>query len=415
MRFRRLLPFVAVAVLATPLARAADLFDITAKTTDGSGLTIVSGNHSVIDLTQQLINNTGSFSALSGHSYNASLSYGGVQNALLYEVTQGTQYTAHLTTPFDRGVIDRTFVANSQDALNTEIKNYLKTDGASDLAKFLADINKKSPAGVLDGNPHSVTALNAQQSFFQYAFEPTLTEDEDNSGQSSDSTSRSGFALNAEGGEFDSKGIKGETYSVSPMVPFKLSDRVRLEITVPLEYTRIEGASEFGAGLQFAVPILLVKHTKQQPWTWQLTPLTGVLASGSADLLAGGLMANGGLASYASYHWHKWEFAMGNAVLIYHGVKVSIGDYTFDPDVSQQIFKTGFKVGRQLGHHWYAELYAIDTEFAEAAFIPRYATVGGGVGYRGAKKKGFIMLGAYTDLAPGYSSAKLQFGTGWKF
>jgi len=413
--------FLVIAALSA-LPAFGDLFTITATTTDGSGISVISGNHSLIDLSQELINNTGPFRGLSGHSYNASLTYGGVPKALNFAVTQSIPpastryvYSARLTTPFDPGVIDRSFTSStSQDDLYSQIKSYLKSDGASDLARFLADIDKKSPTGVLDGNPNAATALNAQQSFFEYAFAPTITEDEESSGQPID-TSHVGLALMADGGEFSSKGVHGDTYSVAPVVPFKLTDRVRLELMIPLQYTRIEGATEYGAGLQLAVPILVVKHTKGQPWTWQLTPMGGAIASGSPDLVAGGLMINGGLASYTSYRWHKWEFSLGDSVTIYHGLRVTIGDYTFDPNISQEILKNGIKVGRQLGRHWYAELYGLDTEFVSAAFIPRYATLGGGIGYRGSKNKGFIMLGAYTDLAPGYTAAKLQFGTGWKF
>jgi hypothetical protein len=271
----------------------------------------------------------------------------------------------------------------------------------------------------VDGNPHATTATMATGSFFQYAFAPTQTQEESDAPQSSGNTSATGLAFTADGGEFSSKvngeKINGDTYSFTPMMPFRLADRVRLEVSLPLEYTKIEGADEFGIGLQLALPILVVKHTKDNPWTWQLTPSGGALASGSEDLVAGGLIADGALASYTSYRWQKWEFGMGNAFSLYQGVKVTIDGYSFDPHVSQEIIKNGLKVGRQLGQHWYAELYGIDTEFAESAFTPRYMTLGGGIGYRGSKKKGFLMIGGYTDLAPGYTAAKLQFGTGWKF
>ena len=106
---------------------------------------------------------------------------------------------------------------------------------------------------------------------------------------------------------------------------------------------------------------------------------------------------------------------MGNHISFHEGLKVSVDDYTFDPQVSQQIIKNGLKLGRSLGQRWYAEAYVIDTEFVRAAFTSRYTTVGAGVGYRGVKKKGYVMLGSYADFGPGYQSAHLQAGTGWKF
>jgi hypothetical protein len=57
----------------------------------------------------------------------------------------------------------------------------------------------------------------------------------------------------------------------------------------------------------------------------------------------------------------------------------------------------------------------IDTEFAQAAFTSRFTTVGAGVGYRGANRKGYVMVGSYAEFGPNYESAHFQFGTGWKF
>ena len=106
---------------------------------------------------------------------------------------------------------------------------------------------------------------------------------------------------------------------------------------------------------------------------------------------------------------------MGNHLSFHEGLRVSAGDYTFDPGVSQQIVKNGLKVGRSLGQNFYAEAYVLDTEFVQEAFTPRYLTIGAGVGYRGPKQKGYVMLGGYADIGSEFEAAHLQFGTGWKF
>jgi hypothetical protein len=126
-------------------------------------------------------------------------------------------------------------------------------------------------------------------------------------------------------------------------------------------------------------------------------------------------MASGGITSYTSYRAQQWEFSMGNHLSVHEGIRVSVDNYTFDPKVSQQIAKNGFKVGRSLGQRWYAEAYVVDTEFLQAAYMSRYTTVGIGVGYRGPNRKGYVMLGTYADLGTHYESAHLQFGSGWKF
>ena len=397
---------------------AEDLFQVDASSSNPPGPSFSVTGNSLVNLVQDLINAQGQFQALSSsQNFNATLRYGTINNALSFSVfNSGTAWQAQLSTPFQYGLISRTFTAPTQSALDSVIKDYFKSSGSSDLAKFLAAVNQNSAAGVMDGNPSAATAHASDLAFNMYAFGATDTAAE-SSDDNQDKTGSSGFSMTGEAGTFSSKGLHGSTYSWTPMIPFALGEarRVRLEVALPLSYTKIGGGDEYSAGLQLAVPVLICKHTKIQPWTWQVTPLGGAVAAGSLDLVAGGVIVEGGLASYTSYHWHAWEFSMGNAAVCYEGIKLNISGYSLDPNVSQQILKNGLKIGRQLGQHWYAEAYAIDTEFVQAAFTPRYTTLGVGVGYRGRKGKGFLMLGGYTDIAPSYSGAKLQFGTGWKF
>ena len=251
----------------------------------------------------------------------------------------------------------------------------------------------------------------------QYGQRPTETADETESDGTSPPPGRSGFSSTADVGSFRSQGINGQSYSWTPMIPIALGEarRVRLEFSLPLNFTQIEGSDEYRVGAQLGVAVLVVKRTRTQPWLWQVTPSVGAVVAGSADLVAGGVLASGGVTSYTSYRPNEWEFSMGNHISIHEGVKVSVGDYTFDPDVSQQIVKNGLKAGRSLGKRWYAEVYVVDTEFLKEAFVSRYTTVGAGVGYRGPNRKGYLMLGSYADFGANYQSAHFQFGTGWKF
>jgi hypothetical protein len=276
--------------------------------------------------------------------------------------------------------------------------------------------------GVLDGNPNSATAQVATQAFMEYGLRPTETAEESdlsdaNDGLPSEEEGRLGFSMTAEASTFRSQGIEGQTYSWKPMIPYTLGKarRVRLELSLPMTYSQIEGTDQFRGGAQLGVSFLVVKRTKQQPWLWQVTPHFGTTVAGSADLLAGGVVFSGGVTSYTSYRWKEWELAMGNHISMHEAIDLAVNEYRFDAQVSQQIVKNGLKLGRSLGQRWYAEVYVLDTEFIQDAFTSRYTTVGAGIGYRGFKKKGYIMLGGYADLGSQYESASAQFGTGWKF
>lgn len=409
----------AAAMLMAGTCIAGNLFQFSGNSTDGGPLVqFERGANSLPDAVSDLINGSGAFSDLENRSFQAGLQYGSVANALQLSIQEfGPEWRAELLSPFDPTVINQTFIAPSRAELEQQIKDYLERSGMKDLARFLAEMNKKSIAGSLDGNPVAATAVSANAYFSQYGLRPTSTASEFEAEDSGAETSRAGFEMTAEAGVFQSQGLTGQTYSWTPLIPVTLgkSRRVRLEFALPMNWTILEGADQFRAGSQLGVAVLIKKRTKDQPWLWQVTPHAGVMVSGSFDLIAGGLLASGGGTSYLSYRWHEWEFSMGNHISFHEGMALDIGDYRFDPDVSQQIVKNGLKVGRSLGKNWYVEGYVVDTEFLQDAFVQRYLTVGAGVGYRGPQRRGYLMVGGYGTFGEEFSAAQLQFGTGWKF
>ncbi len=410
---------IAAATLASS-ARAADLFELQGATTGGGPLvTFDETSNNLSRFVSDLVGGKGQFDALANRTYVAGLRYANVQNALRFNISNPLPnvWNANLSAAqLQPGLIERQFNGfTSQAALQSAITDYLKKDGAADYARFLQAISRRSPAGILDGNPGSATASSATGSFMEYGQRPTETNEERDADLPP--AGHSGIASTADVGTFRSSGITGQTYSWTPMIPIALGEarRVRLELSLPLSYTQLEGADAYRAGAQLGVAVLVVKRTKTQPWLWQVTPQAGAVVAGSADLVDGGVLASAGVTSYVAYRPNQWEFSMGNHISFHEGMKVSVDDYTFDPKVSQQIVKNGLKIGRSLGKRWYIEAYALDTEFLQDAYTQRYTTLGLGVGYRAADRKGYIMLGTYADIGSHYQSAHLQFGTGWKF
>ena len=133
-------------------------------------------------------------------------------------------------------------------AARGEIQDYLKKSGSSDYARFLKAIAAQSPAGAFDGNPNSSSAQNASETFGDYAWAPPMTATAQNqmnsTGTASAKSSAVGFGLLADVGTIRAAGFKAQTYSLTPRIPIRLggSDRVRLDIGIPLNYTRLQGA-----------------------------------------------------------------------------------------------------------------------------------------------------------------------------
>lgn len=391
-------------------AKAADLFQVGAFTTDaGPPVNLTVGSSSILDVVESLINNTGDFQSLSTRDFDAALTYGGVPHAINFSVT-GNQAT--LTIPSTG--FSRTFNGASRHDVENQIEDFLEKDGLNEYSKFLKSINEKSPIAASDGNPNASTATLAAQTFMDYAFPSGETRAEKEEGGSEQG--RVGFGFMGDVGTFDANGIKGTTYSLPLFAKFKLTDRVGLGINIPLQYTEIEGAQVFGGGLNLALPIKAIVRSKENPWTWNITPSGGVLASASKDLLAGGVISQVGLASMLSYDFEHLTLTMGNYLGWFEGVPVEFGGVSYDPNISQQILKNGLKVSVPFKQHWVVEFYGIHTKFVNAAAVDQYGTVGGELGWKpNPKKRRYWKVGIYADIGDDFASAHAQFGSAWKF
>ena len=411
--------FLATSLAVTSACSGADPFSISGSTTDFPQTPFSFGDKSLPDLVEGIVRGEGSYSTLANRTFNADLDYLGVRQALNFAVTQfgAVEWRAELTTPFKPGVVNRTFIAATREELYAQIEDYLKTSGTEDLARWQKELSALMPFGLMTGNPNSTTALMARDSFNEYGLMATATAAE-NEGEEED-PGMVGLALMGDVSTSSAEGHKAQSYSATPFLPLKLSKRVRLDIGLPLNYTTVDGAQAFRAGLQLAMPMLIVNRNlaEDQPWLWQVTPTGSFQFAGSFDMVGGGALAAGGLTSFLCYDFGKFELSMGNQFSFFESVAMNLGDYDFDPDVSDQIVKNGLKVGVRLGQHWYAEAYGLDTELlGNESFYSRYATFGAGFGFRAnTKKKAYLMVGAYTDVASGWSSAGFRFGTGWKF
>ena len=394
--------------------KADDLFEITAQSLADVR---TAGGSSVVDLVKQVVDAEGQFSIFAGQSYQAFLRYGGVHNAVFFNIN-ATGTSAQLQIPATG--FFRDFNGPDRQSVERQIEDFVKSNGEGEWAKFLKTINAQSPVAVSDGNPNSATAFSAAQTYNQFGSSAGLTRDEMESPDGAEQSSHLG--LEAEVGRFDASGFSGTTYALPLYANFQLTDRVGLALNIPLKYIELEGADIFSVGVGIGLPIKVIKRTKDRPWFWQVTPSGGVLGAGSEDLATGDLLTQGGLTSLLEHRFKWLTLAMGNQVSWLEGVAMDIGDFQFDPGVSQQIVKNGLKASVPFGRRWIFELYGIHTKFLENASVDEYVTVGGDIGFRSSgkpgsarKKRGYVKAGIYSDVGNDYSSQVVRFGTGWRF
>jgi hypothetical protein len=422
--FRKVMAALVAVAAAAPMfaADVVQVFSESSLTPTGAAIRSVTvGGSSIPDLVEDLVKRQGQFAQFGSDPFVfAGLSALGVDHVLLLDVQDnGGPVTVRLRSPLTG--LDHTITGANRAEAESNTKDYLKKEGADELAKILKALGKTSPISVTTGNPNSSAALTAQGVFDQYGFiegrtNAELEETEDGAEPVYE------VALRGDIGLIEAKGFKAQSYSLP--IAFSIIERERwaLRMQLPINYTEIEGAEIFRFGANLALPIMVVGTTKEHktPWYWQLTPSGGSQATASFDLVAGGLLNNVGLTSALEYNlgtnFHNIRLSMGNQITMIESMELTIGDYSFDPNVSSQIFKNGVKASMPLGRSWLVDLYFIDTRFfGDSTYSDGYETIGASIGYRKGRKGGFYKVGSYANIAKDYTSANFHFGAGWAF
>ena len=109
---------------------------------------------------------------------------------------------------------------------------------------------------------------------------------------------------------------------------------------------------------------------------------------------------------------------MGNQISIFEGMEVA----GFDSGISQQILKNGLQLSIPIAQRWLFEARGVYSRFLDDAAIDDYFTVGGDFVYRflggadaEATRRGYVLLGAYAELADDYTAPHVRVGTGWRY
>jgi hypothetical protein len=258
-----------------------------------------------------------------------------------------------------------------------------------------------------DGTPVSGTATLAKSTFFGFG---TPAE------RSFAINRNSLLGVSFDAAEFDIRGQKGQTYTLPISGAFKISDRVRLDYVVPLQWVKLPNVEFFQAGLTLDVPIHVVPASYEQPFSWDVTPTLAFAEAGDKEWIGGGALSN-----LFSYRVRNITFSYGNYLSFFEGHRWTVDDVNFNERVSQQIMKNGLKITAQFGE-WFFDTYGIYTQYFQSAAISSYYTIGGEVGrhfvlrYQGVPiDLGLMSVGLYTEQGNGYSSSGLQFGSAWRF
>src|SRR5260370_17087594 len=117
-------------------------------------------------------------------------------------------------------------------------------------------VSAKHQSQLGDGTPISATALLADSTFYGF-------------GTPADRAFATGrnnvIGISFDASEFDIKGQKGETYTFPITGAFKISDRVRLDYVIPLQYVKLPDVELFQGGWSPHIPAPRILYTTEQP------------------------------------------------------------------------------------------------------------------------------------------------------
>jgi hypothetical protein len=404
--------YACMATLGCSSVCAADLFSVNAVTTDQLlRLSQTEGGHKLLTDVQDVIKAQGPFTEFQNRDYTSFLNYANVNKAIRFDVNSGGT-VANIFIPITN--FQKTFVAENRNDLYNQIKDFLEKDGASEWAKFLKAINQRFSGSVTDGNPVSSTATTADAMFDGFGSP---------AGRANQENGKNNVASIAfDSGSFRSSGFNGTVYTLPIKGHFTINDRVALGYEIPLQEIQLAGAKIYQGGLTLNVPTKIFMSSRDQPWSWVVTPTFAFALSGSEDMLSGGGLFAGALTNVVSYQWRGLTFTYGNFFSFFEGINLSVGKYEFDSNVSQQIMKNGLRVSVPFAGKWQFEGYAIHTQFFQSAAVDSYVTLGGDIGYRLVVRLqnkevsfGYLSVGCYTELGNGFDSLRFRIGSAWTF
>jgi autotransporter-associated beta strand protein len=265
-------------------------------------------------------------------------------------------------------------------------------------------------AHMSDGTPSSTTEMMADLSFFSFS---SLA-----GRMAADTEKANVLSITFDAGEFRYQGHNGEVWGFPISGQRRLTDRMRLDYQIPLQYVDYPGAHLFQSGLILELPTKIILPSEKHPWTWDCKPTVMIGASGGKEVIGGGALTN-----VVTYRWNDVVFTYANYIGFFEGDTIVNDDVQFKRGVDQQIMKNGLRVSIPIAKKsWLLEVYGVHTQSFQTASVPSYATIGVEIGRHFIMNVegrpmdlGFFSLGFYSDIGNHYSSGHIKLGSGWRF
>ena len=268
--------------------------------------------------------------------------------------------------------ISEMFAGADRDASLEMLQEFLEDEGGDILNRIQAALIATSPVDPIAGNPSSLMGTMVSGQFRAGFQDQTTNIDEAPAAGAEHHDPENLVVLGARFGRFTA----AEKASNLLTLPLGYSFQIKaggpglrtVDISVPITYADIEGgksgAVSLGVGLTYAMNE-----------RWSLSPAAGAGVVGSVDLgTAGGI---GSLSLTSAYTIPREGFSLniGNMFGYYKTLDLSVGDFDFNPGVSNTVLRNGVMVSipsTVADRNVTTELWAVDTRFFGSDLYSEY-------------------------------------------
>ncbi|HEU0202309.1 MAG TPA: hypothetical protein VFR86_18000 [Burkholderiaceae bacterium] len=315
-------------------------------------------------------------------------------------------------------VPDLNFSTSFTGATRTESVRQL-IDFLKNNSFFLSRLGKllvaRSPADPLAGNPASLQSSMVGSDFAMalWIFNPDfIPEDEEQEARSNRiMLAQAGGPPSAVGAartfnNLAGAGISGLSMShedvstTAATIPLQYNVRSDVDprrgfsLRLPLTYASFDGSVSTAANLGLAYRIPVQRR-------WVITPTIGYGAAYSRDLASIGHFVSGAVMSSYGFKLPGADLVLANMIGHYRSLKFSGGDFSYDPKISNTVFRNGLLYSRPFelaGARRSGQVYLIDTRMTGTElFIENWQEIGVNIGTRprinAAREYGSLGLG----------------------
>lgn len=332
--------------------------------------------------------------SLETKNINAQVSYTGVEpltalmnyRGLPVSMTYATAGSTALRFQVPAAGIDITFngagpnVPAARDNAQDQLVAYLKS--GQDLGKIQKKLAEVSPVDPIAGNPNSLETQMVVRDF-DTAFTAYATNVAPGSmAQAAGQVTPNLAGLGLRFGSWSTSGLRTTAITVPISYTVRFDDHPdrQLTFTAPFTLADSEGAKSYygGLGVHYRMPLAT---------GWALTPAASWSVTGSRDLgSAAQILSASVTSSYILPVQETSSIAIGNMIGYYKTLNLTVGEYTFDPELTNLAFRNGIMYSHPVS--WFGGGLAMEYSFINTIFTgaqlyeERYNQVGVTIGTR---------------------------------